>query len=498
MKNIPEVKLGLVAVSRDCFPIQLSQRRRAAVAAACSQKNLDIYEVRTTVENEKDMLAAVDEVKKAGCNALVVFLGNFGPETPETLLAKHFDGPCMFAAAAEGDGDLVDGRGDAYCGMLNCSYNLGLRHLSAYIPEYPVGTSSDIAEMIAGFIPIARAVIGVRNLKIITFGPRPQDFFACNAPIKGLFELGVEIEENSELDLLVSFRAHADDPRIPEVCADMAKEMGEGRYYTDLNVRMAQFELTLLDWAQAHRGCKQFVAFADKCWPAFPSQFGFVPCYVNSRMASRGIPVACEVDIYGALSEYIGACVTGDAVTLLDINNSVPKALYDSDIAGKSFAGETGYQLTDTFMGFHCGNTPSCKMCSDRAVKYQLIQHRTLEPEGSAPDFTRGTLEGDIDESPITLYRLQCDSEGILRAYIAEGEVLPVRTQSFGGIGVFAIPEMGRFYRHVLLQKRYPHHGAVAFSHCGKALFEVFKYFGIGDIGYNQPKGQPYPTENRF
>ncbi len=73
-------------------------------------------------------------------------------------------------------------------------------------------------------------------------------------------------------------------------------------------------------------------------------------------------------------------------------------------------------------MGFHCGNTPSCKMCSDRAVKYQLIQHRLLEPAGSDPDFTRGTLEGDIAPSDITFYRLQCDSEGNLRSYIAQGE----------------------------------------------------------------------------
>ena len=86
--------------------------------------------------------------------------------------------------------------------------------------------------------------------------------------------------------------------------------------------------------------------------------------------------------------------------------------------------------------------------------------------------------------------------EGQLRAYIAQGEVLPVATRSFGGIGIFAIKEMGRFYRHVLIQKRYPHHGAVAFGHVGKTLFEVFKYLGIADIAYNQPKNLPYPTEN--
>ena len=176
---------------------------------------------------------------------------------------------------------------------------------------------------------------------------------------------------------------------------------------------MAQFELTLLDWAQAHRGAREYVAFADKCWPAFPEQFGLEPCYVNSRLAARGIPVACEVDIYGALSEYIGLCVSNDTVTLLDINNSVPTSLYEKEIKGKF-----SYALTDTFMGFHCGNTPSCKLCADRAIKYQLIQNRLLE-NGGMPDFTRGTLEGDLAASEITFYRLQCDSNGALRSYIA-------------------------------------------------------------------------------
>jgi len=488
VSNIPQVKLGIIAVSRDCFPIQLSEKRRAAIVKAFGE---GIYECPVTVENELDMQKAVADVKANGINALVVFLGNFGPETPETLIAKYFDGPCMFVAAAEGDGDMINGRGDAYCGMLNCSYNLGMRHLKGYIPSYPVGTAEDIVKMIRDFVPVARAIIGVKNLKIITFGPRPQDFFACNAPIKGLYELGVEIEENSELDLLVSYKEHENDPRIPEVCADMAKEMGEGAYYPDMSARLAQFELTLLDWAEKHKGDRKYVAFADKCWPAFPSQFGFEPCYVNSRLVSRGIPVSCEVDIYGALSEYIGLCVSADPVTLLDINNSVPQYIYDEDIKGKY-----DYLLTDTFMGFHCGNTPECKLCADRAVKYQLIQHRLLEPAGSEPDFTRGTLEGDLAASDITFYRLQCDSDGVLRSYIAEGEILDVKTRSFGGIGVFAIPEMGRFYRHVLIEKRYPHHGAVAFSHVGKYLFEVFRFLGVKDIAYNQPKSLPYPTEN--
>ncbi|HEX3016949.1 MAG TPA: L-fucose/L-arabinose isomerase family protein [Caproicibacter sp.] len=493
MNNIPDVKLGIIAVSRDCFIISLSEKRRKAIAESCGARNLCIYEAQTTVENESDMLKAVDEVKKAGCNALVVFLGNFGPETPETQIAQLFDGPVMYAAAAEESGkDLINGRGDAYCGMLNCSYNLNMRHIPAVIPEYPVGTAEDIADMISEFIPVARAVIGLKSLKVITFGPRPQDFFACNAPIQPLYDLGVEIQENSELDLLIAYKEHEGDERIASVVDDMAKELGvKGNQFPDLLPRMAQFELTLLDWAEQNKGSRKYVVFADKCWPAFPKQFGFEPCYVNSRLTGRGIPVACEVDIYGALSEYIGACLTGDAVTLLDINNSVPKDLYEEGIKGKY-----AYTLKDTFMGFHCGNTPLCKL-SEGAVKYQLIQNRLLE-NGGTPDFTRGTLEGDIAPGKITFFRLQSTSDAQLKAYIAEGEVLPVATRSFGGIGIFAIPEMGRFYRHVLIEKHYPHHGAVAFGHVGAALFTLFRYLGIEDIAFNKPKGMLYKTENPF
>ena len=56
MNNIPEVKLGLIAVSRDCFPIALSEKRRAAIATA--YKGGDLYECPVTVENEQDMLKA--------------------------------------------------------------------------------------------------------------------------------------------------------------------------------------------------------------------------------------------------------------------------------------------------------------------------------------------------------------------------------------------------------------------------------------------------------
>lgn len=492
MKNIPMVNMGLVAVSRDCFPVELSRERRSRVAGACREREIEVTEIETVIENEGDVLEALDEIRHAGVNALVIFLGNFGPEGPTTMLAQKFGGPVMLSAAAEESGEnLIGGRGDAYCGLLSACYSIGLRSLRPHIPRSPVGSAGEVAEMIGEFLPVARAVIGVRNLKIFTFGPRPQDFLACNAPIKPLFDLGIEVMENSELDLYDIYQSAVDHPEIPAVAAEMAEELGPGNAFPELLEKLARYEVALTGFMEENLGASRFGVFANKCWPAFEKYFGCVPCYVNSRLAARGIPVACEVDIYGTLSEYLGSCVTREPVTILDINNTVPV-----DLVEEGDGGPGKYQPTDLFMGFHCGNTPnSCLL--DGEMKYQLIMHRLMEPE-QEPDITRGTLEGRIRPGDVTIYRLQSTAETILKGYIAEGEVLDLPTKSFGGIGVFAVPEMGRFYRYALLEKRFPHHTAVAFRHAGRALYDVMRMLGVEDISWNQPEGLPYPAENPF
>lgn len=497
MKNIPEIKIGIVAVSRNCFPESLAVARRRALVEKYVEKygEGDIYECPVCiVESELHMARALKNIEKEGCNALCVYLGNFGPEISETMLAECFRGPVMFCAAAEEtQEDLFDGRGDAYCGLLNASYALRLRKTRAYIPENPVGDAEECADMVHRFLPVARALEGVRNLKIISFGPRPSNFLACNAPIQPLYDLHVEVEENSELDLFEAFNKHENDQRIPETVRDMSEELGNGNAMPDILPRLAQYELTLMDWIRTHKGNRKYVAVAGKCWPAFQTQFGFVPCYVNSRLTARGCPVSCEVDIYGALSEFIGTCVTGDVVTLLDINNSVPRDMYEGSIRGVDFPGGP-YANGDLFMGFHCGNTAVCRINAGKMCN-QRIMARSLPPE-----VTKGTVEGDLLPGNTTIYRLQGTSDAKLRAYVAQGEILPVSTRSYGSIGIFAVREMNRFYRHVLIEKNYPHHAAVLFGHYGGYLYEIYKYLGIpaGDIDYNKCRDRYYPTENPF
>jgi L-fucose isomerase-like protein len=271
----------------------------------------------------------------------------------------------------------------------------------------------------------------------------------------------------------------------------MEKELGGASPYPDLLPKLARFELTLRRFAEANLGARDYAVFANKCWPSFERVFEFVPCYVNSRLAAQGMPVACEVDIYGAVSEYLCYLASGQPPTLLDINNTVPADLIGpkTDLKGASAA--------DLFMGFHCGNTPSCCMKSC-GMKFQLIMNRLMEDPSQEPRITRGTLEGQLRPGPATFFRLQGNAEGKLVSYIAPGHILDLDPQSFGGIGIFALPNFARLYRHVLIGKRFPHHGAVAFDHCAKALFDAVKLLGVEDINTPLPESLPYPGENPF
>ncbi len=275
--NVPTLKIGIIGVSRDCFPIELSRTRTQSVVDECKKAGIELVQIDPIVENEKDALKALAEIQSLEINALVIFLGNFGPEGPTSLIAQRFKGPKMVCAAAEEtQTNLIDGRGDVYCGMLSLCYNLKLRRTQVYLPSYPVGTPDIIVEFIQEFIPIARVLIGISKLKIITFGPRPQDFLACNAPIQPLYDLGVEIMENSELDLLNIYEAAKNSPRLEKIKKEIEEELGEGNQYPDLINKLAQLEACLMDFYENNLGASKF-AICQYMLACFPGGLSTLP-----------------------------------------------------------------------------------------------------------------------------------------------------------------------------------------------------------------------------
>lgn len=99
MENMPKIKIGIVAVSRDCFPESLSVDRRKNLVKAYTDKYGadDIYECPVCiVESEIHMVQALEDIKKAGCNALCVYLGNFYLRFPKHSLQNTLtDRECL-------------------------------------------------------------------------------------------------------------------------------------------------------------------------------------------------------------------------------------------------------------------------------------------------------------------------------------------------------------------------------------------------------------------
>ena len=494
MKNVPDIKLGIVVGSTDWLPSEIAVDIRKQLVEKYIEKygEAGIYECQTCIaDNELTIKRAMKELAKAECDAIALCFANYGPESSGTLMAQEFDGPVMmFAVADEGQPPFERDRRDAISGFINACYALKLRNTNVYIPSTPQGDIDECVEMLHDFMPIARTICGVKNLKVISIGPRPSSYLAASAPNHLLYDIGVEISEYSELELLDSYNKHAEDKRIEALVATMNEELDENKT-PDIMPKLAQYELTMEDWIRNHKGNRKYVTLTSTCWPAFPVNFGFVPCYVNSRLTAKGTPVACEVDVYGAVSEYIGQCVSDDVVTILNINNNVPQSIYDERIEKKEFNGRS-YKNSDLFIGYHCGVTPKC-MLESSTLDYHFVNNQLIGEEQS-----KGTIQGRLKADEVTLLRVQGGRDGKLRAYVLQGQILPVSADTYGGYGIIAIPEMERFIRNVVIEKQFPNHAAVIIGHHGKKLMDILKHIGITEIYYNHPANLPYEKENVF
>ncbi len=488
--------MGLIVGSTDWLPpdIAIEKRKKLFTLYADTFGDENVYECPICItDNEVSIKRAMKDISRSGCNALCIYYANYGPESAGTLFAKEFDGPVMIIAAAEeGDGPYTRNRCDAESGFINACYALELRKTNVHIPDKPVGTIEECVGMLHSFISIARTLIALRNLKIISFEPRPSSYLASMVPLHPLYDMGVELSSYSELELLNSYQKHEADERIGMVAEEMKEELGEDADCCfGILPKLAQYEITINDWIRTHKGDRKYTVLTSTCWPAFPVNFGFVPCYVNSRITAKGVPVACEADVYGALTEYFGQCVSDSTVAILNINNNIPQEIYEKQIKGKTFNGKQ-YSEGDLFLGYHCGVTPANRLVSC-GLKCHFVNEQLIGAEQS-----KGTLQGEIVPGPVTMFRIQGSFDGRLKAYIAQGQILPVSMETYGGRGIIAIPEMERFLRNVVIGHHFPNHTIIVFGHYGNELTCVLRQLGIKDIFYNNPKSIPYEGESLF
>jgi L-fucose isomerase-like protein len=483
---VPPVKLGIVSASRNCFPRQLSQTRMEKLLSSCRDIGVSLFMPQgdcRIIETKDHAREAARQIKAFGCDAAVLYLGNFSPEIEDALFIKHFSNPvAVMAAAEESASSLAADRGDALCGMLSAMLAIKKRGLlkNVFIPRDPLVTDKTGARNVDHFLRMMSVVKGIRNATIGLFGPRPRDFETCHYNLASLASIGIEVEELSFFDLadIAARIATADD--LSETIASL--QINAGPLITDDFIkRLAAYTKAVL----TVREDLQLSGMATQCWTKQEEILKHVPCFINAHMAAKGFPIACENDAYSITAELMGQYASNQSVTVLDLNHSIPHDL-DASIAD--------YPLQDLVGLFHCGNTDP-KRLTNPEMKYHFIMNRLMESEDK-PDITRGTLEGQISASPITVLQVHGIGDN-LQAYILEGEFLNLDPKTFGCVGTAYLPGFRRFYRHILLG-RFHHHAAIAFNHCGAIIYDALKFLGLENI-YTPLKEKPlYRDENPF
>jgi L-fucose isomerase-like protein len=203
----PDIKLGLVSASRNCFPRALSEERTNRLLERCRAAGISPFIPKgdcRIIETKTHAAEAARQFKGAGCDAVVYYLGNFSGEIEDAVFIKAYDGPVMLLAAAEESGaTLLQKRGDALCGLLSAALAVNKRGLAhrVHIPELPVVGAEEGVQEIVHFIKVAKVVKGTRNATIGLFGPRPRDFETCNYNLASVNSIGIEVEELGLFDL---------------------------------------------------------------------------------------------------------------------------------------------------------------------------------------------------------------------------------------------------------------------------------------------------------
>lgn len=296
----------------------------------------------------------------------------------------------------------------------------------------------EVKKTIGAAIRAAHVRFDLRHLKMASIGHTPQGFGfgrALDGEMRTAFGVDLECIEARQL-------------------IEKAKSFSEEEiqtYLEDAENRTVGLEQTpeknRLDFARLYKAYKDYVdengigALASRCWPDFFTEFGTPVCTVLGILNDLGIPAACEVDAYGALSMYVGQELAG----------------------GPSFFGDP-VSLDDkegTVTFWHCGMAACSLARTDIGALIGEHCNRHIGP----------TLEfGCKACKEVTIFRIGKDPDGKFRFLIAPGEALDKPKQFYGTSVVVKTNHDAKDFVYQTIQEGWEPHYVVIYKNVAKEL----------------------------
>ncbi|MFW5798337.1 MAG: L-fucose/L-arabinose isomerase family protein [Planctomycetota bacterium] len=456
--------LGVIVANRGFFPDHLCKSGRKEILDAVKAAGAKSVALKTTdttfgsVESYEDAKKCAELFKqhRDDIDGIVVTLPNFGDErgVADTLKLADLDVPVLIQATPDQLGSMtIENRRDSFCGKISVCNNLRQYNIPYTLTQmHTEAPDSDaFTEDLASFIATCRVVKGLRTARLGAIGARPAAFNTVRYSEKLLQDSGITVDVIDLFDLFGRVEKLDDNDQ------DVKKKLKKLKDYIPCEgipdeslLKMAKFGLEVDRWMAEN----ELDASAVQCWTAMEQYFGVVPCSMMSMMSDNLLPSACEVDITGAVGMYAMVLASGVPSALLDWNNN-----YGDD--------------PDKCVIFHCSNLPK-SVFADVKMDYQEIIAGDV-----GKDNTYGTCVGRIATGPFTYCRVStADCDGIVQAYVGEGEITDDKLGTFGGFGVAHIPNLQGLLQY-MCQMGFEHHVAISHSQCSEAVVEALdNYLG--------------------
>ena len=214
-------------------------------------------------------------------------------------------------------------------------------------------------------------------------------------------------------------------------------------------------ERNRLDHARLYKAYSDYVqangigALASRCWPDFFTAFGTPVCTVLSLLNDDGVAAACEADIYGALSMWVGMRLSGEPVFFGD-----PVSLDEGE---------------NSLTFWHCGAAACSLARKDTGAEIGVHPNRKIGP----------AMNFGCEAFPeATVFRIGREPDGSFRFFIAEGEALDKPRQFIGtSLVIRTDSESRKLVEESVLAGFEPHFAVMKGRH-GRTLEQLAKMLG--------------------
>lgn len=460
-----DINFGLIVGKRGFFNSELVKVGRKQLLAKLDEMGYGYFTVSEKDTDHGAVETADDAVKCAKLfrenydkiDGVIVILPNFSDEIGivNTLDLAKLDVPVLIQAS---DDDLdkmdIESRRDSFCGKLSVCNNLyqyGIKFTNTSTHTYPI-ESQEFEDDINNFATVCRVVKGIKTARLAQIGTRPSPFQTVRYSEKLLQDAGVTVIPVDLSEIIGIAGSIKDTAEVKNMVKEMKSYGTIPEYIKEEGiVKSAKLRLAVEGFINDN-GC---VAGAIQCWSSIQENYGCAACLPMSMLGDKGVPMACETDIMGALSMYALKLASDSPSGYLDWNNN-----YKED--------------RDKCINTHCSSYPKGFIATDFEIS-------NLDILGSSLGYDKcfGACKANIAPGHMTFAKISTDDRnGKIRAYFGEGEFTDDPIDTPGGIAVCQINDLQGLLDY-MCQNGFEHHVAMNRTSAGAVLNEALgKYMG--------------------